>query len=67
MGPCVVWEFLSPPIGEPDYRNIIIDKPCVVGARRTDIMQIYSVTITTGIPPIWLSYFTLEIQAIYFK
>ena len=50
MEPCIVWEYLSLPIGEPDCRNIIIEKPCVEGAQHTGNMQIYSITIATGIP-----------------
>ena len=36
MEPCVAWEFPSPPIGDPAYRDVTIEKPCVVGAQPTD-------------------------------
>ena len=35
MEPCVVWEFPSPPIGDPDCRDVINEKPCIVGAQPT--------------------------------
>ena len=35
MEPCVVWKFPSPPIGSPDCRDVMIEKPCVVGAQPT--------------------------------
>ena len=35
MEPCVVWEFPSPPIGDLDCRDVIIQKPCIVGAQST--------------------------------
>ena len=44
MEPGVVWEFPSPPIGVIDCRDVIIQKPCIVGA------QLDSVTIATGLP-----------------
>ena len=35
MEPCVVWEFPSSPIGDPDCRDVIIEKRCVVGTQPT--------------------------------
>ena len=35
MEPCIVWEFPSLPIGDPDCRDVIIEKPCVVRAQPT--------------------------------
>ena len=35
MEPCVVWEFPFPPIEDPDCRDVIIEKPCIVGAQPT--------------------------------
>ena len=31
MEPCIVWEFPSPPIGDLDCRDVINEKPCIVG------------------------------------
>ena len=33
--PHVVWESPSPPIEDPDCRDVIIEKPCIVGAQPT--------------------------------
>ena len=35
MEPCVVWEFPSPPTGDLDCRDVIIQKPCIVEAQPT--------------------------------
>ena len=40
MEPFVVWEFTSPPIGDPDCRDFIIEKPNIVEAQPKVIMQI---------------------------
>ena len=40
---------------EPDCSDVII-----IGAQPTGNKEIYNVTIVTGIPPIWLSYFTVQ-------
>ena len=33
MEPGVIWEFPSPPIGDLDCRDVIIQKPCIAGAQ----------------------------------
>ena len=45
--PCVVCESPSPPMGEPDCCDIILEKPCILGAQPTGNMQISCVTIAT--------------------
>ena len=55
MEPCVVWEFPSLPIGDSDCCDVIIEKPCIVGAQPTgDYTKIDTVTIASGIP--WFNF-----------
>ena len=35
MDPCVVWELPSRPMGDTDCRDIIFEKPYIVGAQPT--------------------------------
>ena len=44
-----VWEFPSPPIGDPDCCDVIIGKPYIVGARPTGIPW-FDCHISTGDP-----------------
>ena len=46
MESCVVWEFPSPSIGDPNCRDVIIKKPCIFGAYPTGNYAIVFVKYT---------------------
>ena len=67
MEPCVVCEFPSPPIGDPDCRDVIIEKVCVVGAQPTGDYANYIGHDRHGNSPLRLSYFVLQIENANFR
>ena len=58
MEPCVVWEFPSRPVGDSDCCDVIIKKPCVVGAQPTGNYANQIGRDRHGDSPIRLSFFT---------